>query len=114
MSRITALALAGSLAFGLAFVAPVAVTPAAADVVVKVRPGPYYGRGAYVAPYPYYRPPAVVVRPGPVYVAPGPVYVQPTRVKRCTNATKKVVVVKPNGNRVVTYKPVQDCKWVYR
>lgn len=100
-----ALAVIGSLA---------AVAPAAADVVVKVKPGGYYGRGAYVAPYPYYRPPAVVVRPGAVVVRPAPVYVQPTRVKRCTNVTKKVVVVKPNGNRVVTYKPVQDCTWVYR
>lgn len=100
-----ALVLAGSLAAAVA-VAP--VTPAAAEVVVKVKPGPYYGRGAYVAPYPYYyRPPAVVVRPAPVVV-------QPTRIKRCTNVTKKVVVRKPNGNKVVTYKPVQDCRWVYR
>jgi hypothetical protein len=98
-----ALAVIGSLA---------AVAPAAADVVVKVKPGGYYGRGAYVAPY--YRPPAVVVRPGAVVVRPAPVYVQPTRVKRCTNVTKKVVVVKPNGNKVVTYKPVQECRWVYR
>ena len=105
-----ALAVIGALAVA----APAVVTPAAADVVVKVKPGPYYGRGAYVAPYPYYRPPAVIVRPGPVVVAPAPVYVQPTRVKRCTNVTKKVVVQKPNGNKVVTYKPVQECRWVYR
>jgi len=105
-----ALAVIGSLAAA----APAIVAPAAADVVVKVKPGPYYGRGAYVSPYPYYRPPAVVVRPGPAYVAPAPVYVQPNRVKRCTNETKKVVVRKPNGTKVVTYKPVQNCKWVYR
>jgi hypothetical protein len=80
------LALATAVIGGLA-AAPVTVaTPAAADVVVKVKPGNVY------------------VAPRRVYVAPRRVVVKP----RCRWVKEKVVVRRP-GPDVVRWRSVKRC-----